>query len=449
MENLLAGTFTGEVIPINIKRDEILGRSCYKTIGEVPITIDLAVLCIRAPIIPTIAKECGEAGVKGLLIISAGFTEAGTEGIKRSQQILDLAQVYGMQILGPNCLGFIHPKLGINASFASQMALPGKLAFISQSGALCTSILDWSVDQSIGFSYFVSTGAMLDTTFADLIEYFSEDEDTDCILIYMESLRAAEDFMSIARKVAIKKPILILKAGRSTAGQSAAHSHTGALAGNDKIFDLAFKRTGVLRLDTIEQLFDCAQALAMQPYPAGHRLGIITNAGGPGVLATDYLVSNGGQLANLSNTCIEKLNVFLPQNWSKGNPVDLLGDANGEAYTKAFEVLKQEDGVDGILLILTPQAMTNPTEVAEKITAVAEGFNKPVLAVWMGEAAVMDGREVLEQARIPNFRYPENAVLAFLQMFRYREQQGKLKIHGEKRASNFVVDKIAAQKIIA
>ena len=419
MDNLLKGSYQGKVYPVNIKHKTIQGQPAFSKIGKVPEQVDLAVIVTPASTVPTVVEQCGKAGVGGLVIISAGFKEAGEKGQKMYQQILETANAYKMRVIGPNCLGFLNPHIGINASFATKMALPGSIAFISQSGALCTSILDWANQQSVGFSHFVSIGSMLDVGFADLIDYFGTDYKTSCILIYMESLKDARKFVSASRAFARSKPIIILKAGRSEEGGQATLSHTGSLAGNDQVYEVAFERAGVIRVDTIAQLFDCAQSLAMQPRPVGKRLAIVTNAGGPGVLATDYLVTKEGKLAQLQPQSMEALDAALPAHWSRANPVDVLGDASAETYKKAVEICLRDTEVDGVVIILTPQAVTDPSDVATAVVDVTKKFNKPVLAVWMGESDVEEGREILEAGKIPNYRYPESAVDVFLQMYHY------------------------------
>jgi len=422
MHNMLNAGFTGKIYPINVKHREVQGKKAYSSVGDVGEKIDLAVICTPAPTVPGIVEDCGEAGVGGLVIISAGFKEAGEEGKKMYNQIKETSKKYKMRVIGPNCLGFINPHLGINASFAARNALKGNIAFISQSGALLTSILDWSVEQSVGFSYFMSIGSMLDVGFADLIDYFGTDPHTACILIYMESIEDARQFMSASRSFARNKPIIVLKAGKSEEGGQATKSHTGSLAGNDAVFDAAFNRAGIIRVDTIAQLFNAAQSLAMQPRPRGNRLAIVTNAGGPGVLATDYLMDNGGDLAQLSEKTMEILDSFLAPSWSHGNPVDVLGDAGPDAYKRAVDACLRDEKVDGVLVILTPQSMTDSSAIARGIVEVNQvaGFmKKPVLAAWMGEKDVWEGREILEAGKVPNYRYPESAVDVFVRMYKY------------------------------
>ena len=419
MKNLLADGFEGEVIPVNLNHNKIQGKKSYKNVRDIPTEVDLAVIVTPSQFVPQVVEDCGQAGVGGLVIISAGFKEAGEEGQRMYDEIAQKARHYGMRVIGPNCLGFINPHLKINATFAARSARLGNIAFISQSGALCTSILDWANEQNVGFSNFVSIGSMIDVDFADLIDYFGMDQRTSCILIYMESLKDARKFMSAARAFARSKPIIILKAGRSAEGGQATLSHTGSLAGNDAVYDAAFQRAGIIRVDTIAQLFNCAQSLAMQPRPYGNRLAIVTNAGGPGVLATDSLMLNGGALAQLSEGSMKKLNSFLPPHWSRNNPIDVLGDASAETYQQALDVCLSDPGVDGVLAILTTQDVTDPTDAAKAVVEVAKKYRKPVLASWMGEEDVRKGRDVLEEGSIPHYRYPESAVDVFLKMYQY------------------------------
>lgn len=418
--NLLQSGFQGSLYPVNLRHEVVQGKPAFSRIGKVPDKVDLAVIAIPADNVPDVVQECGEAGVGGLLIISAGFLEKGQQGKAYFEQILSICRRYGMRLLGPNSLGFIKPKQGINASFASQQALPGNLALISQSGALLTSILDWSVTQRVGFSHFISIGSMVDIDFADLIDYLGTDPQTSCILIYMESLVHARRFISAARSFSRNKPIILLKAGRSEEGGQAALSHTGSLAGNDAVYDAALRRAGIIRVDTIAQLFNIAQALAMQPRPRGNRLAIITNAGAAGVLATDMLVSRQGQLARLAPKTTTALHELLPSG-NLSNPIDLQADATPDRYAKVLVACLHDPGVDGVLLILTPQHATNPVACAEAIVKAAKGCNKPVQAAWMGEGAVEAGRAVFEAGKIPSYRYPESAVDSFLRIYQHTQ----------------------------
>ena len=326
-------------------------------------------------------------------------------------------------MIGPNCLGFLKPSLNLNASFSPKTAKPGNVAFISQSGALGTAILDWANKNNVGFSYFVSVGSVIDVSFDDLIDYFGEDPNTSSILIYMETLTNARKFLSAARAFARTKPIIILKVGKSTQGAKAAMSHTGSLTGSDEVFDAAFKRAGILRVDTIGQLFDCAQTLSKQRRPRGNRLAIVTNAGGPGVIATDHLINGGGQIAKLSKETLTKLNEILSPNWSKSNPIDVLGDAGPEHYEGAVELAMKDENVDGILVILTPQTMTDSAMIAERIVALSKKYKKTILTSWMGESEVEAGRETLKKGNVPVYAIPENAVQSFLNMYQYGRNQ--------------------------
>lgn len=425
--NLISHTFGGTVFPVNPKRHSVLGIRAYPTVSSIPEPVDLAIVVVPAPGVPDVITECVEAKVKGAIIISAGFKEAGATGAALEAQILERARRGNLRIIGPNCLGVMNPLTGLNATFAGTMARPGNVGFISQSGALCTAILDWSLRENVGFSAFVSVGSMLDVDWGDLIDYLGDDPHTHSIVIYMESIANARSFLSAAREVALTKPIIVLKAGRATAAAKAATSHTGALAGSDGVLDAAFHRCGVLRVDTISDLFDLAEVLAKQPRPQGSRLTILTNAGGPGVLATDALIAAGGELAELSEEAIANLNQVLPAHWSHGNPIDILGDADPQRYAKALEIAAQDPNSDGLLAILTPQAMTDPTQTAEQLKAYVETTqtstaslkHKPILASWMGGADVAAGEVILNQAGIPTYAYPDAAARVFSDMWRY------------------------------
>jgi len=419
MNNLINSDYGGIIFPVNIKHGSVHSIKAYQSVKEIKDNIDLAVIATPAKTVPQIIKECGEKKVGSVVIITAGFSEAGKEGLKMSQEILKLGRKFNIRILGPNCLGFIRPKHHLNASFASKMALPGKIAFISQSGALCTAILDWSLKNNVGFSYFVSVGSMLDVGFHDLIDYFGSDPDTDSILIYMESLSDARKFLSAARAFSRTKPIIVLKVGRSEAGAKAAKSHTGSIAGNDRVFNAAFERAGIVRVDTTVSLFHTAKALAMQPRPRGNKMAVITNAGGPGVIAADALIYSGGQIANLAKITINRLNKLLPPIWSRGNPIDILGNAGPEQYKKALEIALKDENTDAVLVILTPQAMTKPTEAAKQLVKVKNTRKKTILASWMGGYDVQAGREILEKGNIPVYRQPEDAIRSFMHIYNY------------------------------
>ena len=424
--NLIGSGFEGVIYPVNAKRSSVMGVKAYPTVSDIPEPVDLAIIATPAKTVPLLVKECGEKGVKGLVIISAGFKEAGEEGKIMCDDITNLARQYGMRIIGPNCLGFIKPSTKLNASFAGEMALPGNIAFISQSGALCTAILDWARSQKVGFSHFVSIGSMIDVGFHDLIDYFGNDPNTSSILIYMESLTDARRFLSAARAYSRNKPIIVLKVGKSSQGAKAALSHTGSLAGNDSVYGAAFKRSGVIRVNTIKDLFNCAETLANQRRPIGKRLTIITNAGGPGVIATDALVEHKGELASLSPDTIHTLNSAMPANWSHGNPVDVLGDAGPDRYRTAVQSCLDDPNVDGVLVILTPQSMTDPEQTARDLVSVENHSKKTILASWMGAGYVDRGVKILEDGRIPVFDTPEDAVSCFMYMHSYSDNLSSL-----------------------
>lgn len=419
MWNLISNTFGGTVYPVNIKRSSVLGIKAYPSISDVPEQVDLAVIATPAQTVPGIVRECVQNGVRGAIIISAGFKERGPEGAELEQEILEAAREGNMRIVGPNCLGVMSPITGLNATFANAMARPGSVGFISQSGALCTAVLDWSFHENVGFSAFVSIGSMLDVDWGDLIRYLGNDTRTESIVIYMETIGDARSFMSAAREVALTKPIIVIKPGRTEAAAKAAASHTGSLTGSDDVLEASFRRTGVLRVNRIDDLFNMAEVLSKQPRPQGRRLMIITNAGGPGVLATDALIQGGGELANLPPRMMEALNELLPPHWSHNNPVDILGDADPQRYVQSVELLANDENNDGLLVILTPQAMTDPTQTAQEMRRFAKLRGKPILASWMGGADVAAGESILNQTNIPTFPYPDTATRMFNYMWRY------------------------------
>ncbi len=429
--NLLRNTFGGTIFPVNPKRNNILGIKTYPSIKDIPDEIDLAVIVTPAATVPGIISECVEVGVKGAIIISAGFKETGPEGLALEQQVLSEARRGNMRIIGPNCLGIMNPITGLNATFANVMARPGTVGFISQSGALCTSILDWSLKQNVGFSAFISIGSMLDVGWGDLIYYLGDDPRTKSIVMYMETIGDARSFLSAAREVALTKPIIVIKPGRTAAAAKAAASHTGSLAGSDEVLAAAFRRSGVLRVNEIDDLFNMAEVLAKQPRPLGPRLTIITNAGGPGVLATDALITGGGELTPLSDETMDKLNGILPAHWSHNNPIDILGDAGADRYAAAMKTAANDRNSDGLLVILTPQAMTDPTKTAQELKELYPRpalypYGKPILASWMGGSDVAAGETILNQANIPTFPFPDTAVRIFNYMWRYQKRLNSL-----------------------
>ncbi|HLE24445.1 MAG TPA: acetate--CoA ligase family protein, partial [Thermodesulfobacteriota bacterium] len=417
--NLTQGGFKGPIYPVNPKYKTIHGKKAYKSVTDIKGEVNLAVIVTPIDIVPEIIKGCASKKVPGAIIISAGGKEVGEKGRELEEQILSEAGKGDIRIIGPNCLGIIRPSIGLNATFSHRMALPGKLAFISQSGALCTAILDKSFKENIGFSYFISIGSMADVDFGDLIDYLGSSEEVTSIILYIESLTNTRKFISAARAVSRVKPIIAVKAGRSQAGAQAAASHTGAMAGEDDIYDAAFKRAGIIRVRTIKELFNCAESLAKQPRPYGPRLGIVTNAGGPGVIAADTLADWGQEPANLSEETIERLNLVLPPHWSRRNPVDIIGDATPERYLEAINIILQTKEIDGLLVMLTPQAVTSPTDVARSISKLASKQRIPIFAVWMGGEEVEKGISILNEASIPTYDTPEEAVNTFMHMHSY------------------------------
>jgi acetyltransferase len=417
--NLISNPFGGTVYPVNPKRAQVLGVRAYASLRDVPMPVDLAVIVTPAATVSRVMDDCAAAGVKGVIIISAGFKELGPAGAKLEGEIVAKARAAGIRIVGPNCLGIMSPNSGLNATFASGMARPGSIGFLSQSGALCTAVLDWSFHEMVGFSVFSSIGSMADVGWGDLIDYLGDDPRTRSIIIYMESVGDARAFLSSARQVGLSKPIIVIKAGRSAAAAKAAASHTGSLAGSDEVLDAAFRRTGVLRVQSIGDLFHMADVLGKQSRPTGPRLAILTNAGGPGVLATDALIAAGGELAQIAPTTMESLNAFLPKEWSRNNPIDILGDATPERYAKAVELVAKDPNTDGLLAILTPQSMTDPTQIAEQLKPYAKLENKPLLASWMGGAEVSAGVDILNRAGIPTFPFPDTAAKIFHYMWQY------------------------------
>ena len=419
MWNLVSSPFGGTVFPVNSRRPNVLGIKAYPSVSEVPARVDLAVIVAPAPAVPDIIGECVEAGVAGAIIISAGFRETGPEGVELERRVLEEARRSRMRIIGPNCLGVMRPPTGFNATFAGAIARPGNVALLSQSGALLTAILDQSFMENVGFSALVSVGSMMDVTWGDVIYYLGDDPETKSIVVYMESIGNARSFLSAAREVAMTKPIIVIKAGRTEAAGKAAASHTGSLTGSDEVLDAAFSRSGVLRVDEISELFGMAEVLGKQPRPRGPRLTILTNAGGPAVLATDALIGNGGELAEISEETMKALNDFLPAPWSHGNPVDVLGDADAERYAKTLQTAAGDPESDGLLVVLTPQDMTDPTATAEGLAPYAQSTSKPVLASWMGGPAVSAGDSILNGSGIPTFDYPDAAARAFTNMWKY------------------------------
>ena len=419
ISNLLDSKFPISVYAINPTHKEILGIRTLKRVADAPAPLDLAIVVTPAGIVPQIIGECIDAGVKSAVVISAGFREQGHDGALLEEEVEMHLNRGSLRLIGPNCMGFMNPTIGLNATFAKSMPDKGSVAFLSQSGALQTAILDWSKKERVGFSAIVSTGSMLDVGWGDLIYYFGDDPHTKSILIYMESVGDARSFLSAAREIALSKPIIVIKAGRSEAASRAAASHTGALTGSDDVLEAAFRRCGVLRVQNIADLFYMAEVLSKQPRPRGPHLSIVTNAGGPGVLATDALMSTGGELTVLSANTVRELDGFLSSHWSRGNPVDVLADANAERFVKAVDLVSQDPASDGLLAIIAPQGLADPTQVAQQMTQFAHSSGKPLIASWMGGDGVAEGTAILNTAGIPTFSYPDTAARAFTYMWRY------------------------------
>jgi acetyltransferase len=418
LTNLVEGGFGGEVFPVNPKYDRLQGRRCHPRISDAPATPDLAVIAIPIKKVPDVIDECVQEGVRGAVILSAGGREAGEAGRRVEASIAQKASRGGLRIIGPNCLGIVCPQEGLNASFVARMPPAGKLAFISQSGAICSAMLDLSLKENMGYRYFISIGSMLDVDFGDLIDYVGNDPQVSSVLLYIESLSHFRKFMSAARAVSRMKPIVVLKSGRSEAGARAASSHTGAMTGDDRIYDAAFRRAGMERVGTIGDFFDCAELLAKQDRPAGPRITILTNSGGPGVMTADAVAEYGLSLNPLSEAVLAKLDRVLPAHWSRANPIDILGDADAQRYVDALGGIDPAD-TDGLLVILNPQAMTDPAEVARELAAAVHGLSCQVFTSWMGGKGVDEGIRVLNEAGIPTFPTPDQAVRAFRHLHDY------------------------------
>lgn len=425
LSNLLMGQFTGVIYPVNPKARSICGVRTYQSVSEIPDSVDLAIIIVRANIVPLVLEECGQKGVKGAIVISAGFKETGPEGAKLEAQVKEIAHQYSIALVGPNCLGVINTDSNyrLNASFAKEMPLTGNIAFVSQSGALCTAVLDYAKGQGIGFSKVISLGNKADVNENDFLAYLWQDPQTQVILLYIEELSDGRKFLELAREITgegdNRKPILALKAGRTPAGARAVASHTGSLAGSDEVYEALFAQAGVLRADTVEDLFEYAVAFANQPLPNGKRTVIITNAGGPGIMATDACVRYGLELAQLSQQTLEQLRENLPPHASLQNPIDLIGDAQSDRYEVALEKVLDDLNVDAIVVLLTPQAMTDVENIANAIVKVSKRKVKPILACFMGLVDISAGVNILKENGVPNYSFPEDAVRALAAMVRY------------------------------
>ena len=427
LRNLVAGGFGGSILPVNPKYDTLAGLTVYPNVGQLPEAPDLAVICTPPSTVPDLIRDLGEKGTRAAIVLTAGLSSTKDMlGRTMKERMLAEAKPYLLRILGPNCVGLLVPSLGLNASFAHIGAKPGKIAFVSQSGAMVTGVLDWAQSRGIGFSRFISLGDSADVDFGDVLDYLAADADTHAILMYVEAVTEARKFMSAARSAARAKPTLVIKAGRAPEGAKAAASHTGALAGADDIYDAAIRRAGMLRVYTTADLFDAVETLAHAKPLHGDRLAIMTNGGGPGVLATDALVEEGGRLAGLSEAAMTKLDEVLPRNWSRGNPVDIIGDAPAERYAQTLDVLLKEPEADALLFIHAPTAIVPSAEIAAAVAPAIREAPRNVLACWLGGESVAQARATFTSAGIPCFDTPEDAVRGFLQIVEYRRNQALL-----------------------
>ncbi|MCW3996165.1 MAG: bifunctional acetate--CoA ligase family protein/GNAT family N-acetyltransferase [Candidatus Bathyarchaeota archaeon] len=423
VKNFTQMGYAGKVYFVNVRKPEILGVKTYPSILQIPEPVDLAMIATPAKTVPDVIDECGRAKVKGVIIVSAGFKETGAAGKVLEEKILEVARKYGIRVIGPNCIGIIRPRKNLNATFLDKMPKPGNVAFLSQSGALGSAILDWAIHENIGFSNFVSVGSMIDVDFGDLIDYFGGDPKTKSILMYVEGITEARKFMSAAKHFARTKPIIVVKSGKFSESAKAAASHTGSLSGEDGIYDAAFKRAGIVRVNEIEDLFNAAEVLGTQPLPKGPRLAIITNAGGPGVMATDALIAQGGKLAQLSQKTLDSLDAVLPPFWSHGNPIDVLGDARQERYKAAVEACLNDENIDGILIVFTQQAVSESVEIAKSIVELVrnKAYNtKTILTSFMGYGAVQEANNILNTHNIPTYSTPEQAIKTYMYMYNYQ-----------------------------
>jgi len=422
LENLVEGGYVevGKVYPINPKADQILGYQAYPSVLDVPDEIDLAVIVIPYNYVPSVLVECGKKNIPAVVIISAGFREAGMEGLNRELELVEIANEYDIRLIGPNCLGIIDTFTPVNASFSAGTPPKGPMAFMSQSGALGTAILDWAQAGRLGLAKFVSLGNKADVSEIDLLQAWADDPDTNVILMYSEGLPNGQKFIEVAREVTKLRPVIAIKSGVTKSGSRAVSSHTGSLAGSEQAYQAAFQQAGVLRASDMAGMFDMALALGYQPLLENDRIAIITNAGGPGILATDALERSGMSLSSLEVGTIQELEQYLPDAASAANPVDVLGDAKGDRYQFALEVVAKDPNVDGIMVVLTPQAMTEIAETAKAVGEISEKIDKPVLACFMGEAKVEKGIQVLREYNVPNYSFPERASLAFRAMSEYR-----------------------------
>lgn len=446
LDNLVSGGYIqeGAVFPVNPKAEEILGLKAYPSVQEIPEAVDLAVIVIPYPFVPDALRTCGKKEIPAVIVISAGFREAGREGLERELELIEIAKQYGIRLIGPNCLGVIDTYTPLNASFSAGTPKQGPMAFMSQSGALGTAVLDISLAGRLGLSKFVSLGNKADVDEIDLLRAWADDDDTNVIMIYSEGMTNGQEFIKTAREVTARKPIVAIKSGVTQSGSRAVSSHTGSLAGSEQAYHAAFRQAGVLRANSMQALFDIALALGYQPLLEGDRIAIITNAGGPGILATDALERSGLSLARFENETISTLGQYLPDAASAANPVDVLGDAKADRYQLALETVSADPNVDGLMVVLTPQAMTEIVATADAIGEVAKKIDKPVITSFMGETMVVPGIERLEEYGVPNYPFPENAALAFKAMSEYRQIRSRPK----PEYVNFDVDQESTRQVL-
>lgn len=431
LRNLIRAKYRGELYAVNPKHRKVQGRRCWPDIESIGRPIELAVIATPARTVPDIIEQCGAQGVRGAVVLSAGFAEAGPEGRRLQEAMLEAARRHDLRIIGPNCLGIIRPELGLNATFSRNSAQPGDLALVSQSGAICTAVLDWAESQQIGFSTIASLGGTADVDLGDVLDFLALDRNTRSILLYVEGVTHARGFMSGLRAAARMKPVIVIKSGRHESGSRAAMSHTGAIVGADDVFDAALERAGAVRVPSVEQLFSAARMLAGGHRVRGNRLAVVGNAGGPGVMAADRAADLDVAMAELGDATMTALDAFLPAHWSHGNPVDILGDADPERYRRTLEAVLADRDVDGTLVMLTPQAMTDPMRVAEVVTETKKKPDKPVIACWMGDCHVRAARDHFTQHHLPHFSTPEASVEAFSHLAaHHRNQQLLLQVPG-------------------
>jgi acetyltransferase len=448
LQNVIRGGFAGAIYPVNPRYRSLGGLKAYEDVASLPTAPELAVICTPAAAVPGLIHELGAKGTRAAIVLSAGLSDKGRSGLPLRDEMLAAARPYTLRILGPNCVGMLVPRIGLNASFAHVDALPGRIAFVSQSGAMVTGMLDWAKARGIGFSKFISLGDSTDVDFGDVLDYLADDPDTDAILLYVEAVTHARKFMSGARSAARVKPTLVVKAGRVPEGARAAASHTGALAGSDAVYDAAIRRAGMLRVNTTEELFDAVETLARLRHLRGDRLAILTNGGGPGVMATDALVSAHGRMAQLSPKTLAELDQVLPANWSRGNPVDIIGDAPAERYVQVLEVLMRDPNVDATLFIHAPTAIVPSAEIAAAVAPFAQQAKGKLLSCWLGSEAVAQARAIFTDAGIATYEMPEQATQGFMQMVEYRRNQALLMQVPPAMPAGEVEDRERARKAI-